>query len=84
MAFPHPKSGKRDCWNRHIPNNGSVIWKFLKGTINITDDRNREDEVNPAKYGTHGGFSHHWFVIMAGLASSVGYGAGERWLLRKI
>jgi hypothetical protein len=49
MAFPHPKSRKRNYWNRDIPNNGSVVWKFLKRTINITDYRNGEDEVNPAK-----------------------------------
>jgi hypothetical protein len=29
--------------NRDISNNGSVVWKFLKRTINITDYRNGED-----------------------------------------
>ena len=62
MAFPHPKSRKRNYWKRDISNNGSVIWKFLKRTINITDYRNGEDKVNPAKYGTFGGIIHDWFV----------------------
>jgi hypothetical protein len=62
MAFPHPKSRKGNYWNGDIPNNGSVVWKFLKRTINITDYRNGEDEVNPAKYGTFGGLFHGWFV----------------------
>ena len=43
MAFPHPQSGKSNYWNRDISNNGSVVWKFLKRTINITDYRNGED-----------------------------------------
>src|SRR4029453_10634491 len=67
MAFPHPKSRKRNYWNRDIPNNRSAVGKFLKRTINITDYRNREDEVNPAKYGTFGGFFHDWFVTSGGM-----------------
>jgi hypothetical protein len=83
MAFPHPKSGKRDYWNRDIPNNGSVVWKFLKWAINITDYRNGEDKVNPAKYGTFGCIFHGWFVTSGGISSSACYGAEERCLLRK-
>ena len=67
MAFPHPKSGKRNYWNGDVSNNGSVVWKFLKRTINITDYRNREGNVNPAKYGTFGGFFHDWFVTSGGI-----------------
>ena len=70
MAFPHPKPGKCNYWKRDIPNNGRVVWKFLKRTINITDDRNREGEVNPAKYGTFGGFFHGWSVISGGISFS--------------
>ena len=62
MAFPHPKSRKRDYWKRDISNNGSVARKFLKRTIDITDYRNGEDKVNPTKYGTFGGILHDWFV----------------------
>jgi hypothetical protein len=62
MAFPHPKSRKRNYWNRDISNNGSVVWKFLKPTITITNYRNGEDKVNPAKYGTFGGIIHDSFV----------------------
>jgi hypothetical protein len=62
MALPHPKSRKRNYWKRHISNYRSVVRRFLKRTINITDYRNGEDKVNPAKYGTFGGFNHDWFV----------------------
>jgi len=65
MAFPHPKSCKRNYWNRDISNNWSAVGKFLKRTINITDYRNGEDEVNPSKDGTFDGFFHDWFVNLS-------------------
>jgi hypothetical protein len=74
MAFPHPKSRNRNYWNRDIPNNGSIVWKFLKRTINITDYRNGEDEVNPTKYRTFGGFSHDWFVNLAASPGQASFG----------
>src|SRR5690348_4532053 len=58
MAFPHPQSRKHNQRKSDIPNNGSVIWKLFKRTINVTDYRNGEDEVNPANYRTFGGISH--------------------------
>jgi hypothetical protein len=61
MAFPHPKSRERHYWKRHISNNGSVVWKFLKRTIKITDYRNGENKGHPAKYGTFRGIIHDWF-----------------------
>ena len=58
MAFPHPKSRKRNYRKGDKPNNGSVVWKFFKGTINVTDYRNGEDNVNPATNRTFLGVSH--------------------------
>ena len=58
MAFPHPKSRKRNYRKGDKPNNGSVVWKFFKGTINVTDYRNAEDDVDRAKDRTLGGISH--------------------------
>jgi hypothetical protein len=74
MAFPHPKTRERNYWKRDISNDGSVVWKFLKRTINITDYRNGKDKVNPAKYGTFRGIIHDWFVNLL----SAGYGAGKK------
>src|SRR5688500_4963257 len=56
MAFPHPKSGKSKYRNGNKPNHGGVVWKFFKRTINITDDRNAEDEVNQA-WGPYSSFN---------------------------
>ena len=63
MALPHPKSRKGNYGKGDIPNDGGVIWKFFKRTINISDYRNGEDEVNPAINRTFGGILHDWFVI---------------------
>jgi hypothetical protein len=40
MAFPHPESGEDDYRYRDITNNGRVVGKFLKRTIDIADDGN--------------------------------------------
>ena len=42
-----------------IPDNGGVIRKLLERTINITEYRNAEDHVNPAKDRTFGSITHH-------------------------
>jgi len=58
MAFPHPQSRKDNRRKGDIPNHGGVIWKFFKRTINITDYRNRKNDVNRAKNRTFGGIFH--------------------------
>jgi hypothetical protein len=62
MALPHPQSRKDHYRNGDIPNNGSVVWKFFKRTINIAGYRNAKDDVNPAKNRTFGGIIHDRFV----------------------
>jgi hypothetical protein len=58
MALPHPQSRKSNYRKSDIPNNRGVVWKLLKGTIDVTDYRNGEDDVNPAKNRTFSGLSH--------------------------
>src|SRR5262249_4548172 len=58
MAFPHPQSRKNNHRKSDIPNDRGIIWKLFEGTINVTHYRNAEDDVNPAKNRTFGGFSH--------------------------
>ena len=58
MAFPHPKSRQHDCWNGEIPNHWSVVRQFFEWAIDIAGYRNGEDNVNPAKDRTLGGFFH--------------------------
>jgi hypothetical protein len=60
MAFPHPKSGKEHYRKEDKPNSGGVLWYFFKRTIDITDYRNANDDVNPAKNRTFGGYFHDW------------------------
>ena len=62
MAFPHPQSRKDNYRKGDEPNNGGVVWKFCKRTINITEYRNAKDQVKTAKNRTFGGITHDWFV----------------------
>jgi len=52
MAFPHPQSGKDEYRNEDKPSSGGILWNVFKGTINIAEDRNGKDDVNPAKNRT--------------------------------
>src|SRR6266704_6998402 len=55
MASPHPQSRKDHYRKEDKPRCGSVVWKFFKRTINITEYRNAKDDVDPAKNRTCGG-----------------------------
>ena len=58
MAFPHPQSRKDHYRKEYIPGGGSIVWKFFKRTINITEYRDAKDDVNPAENRTLGGSIH--------------------------
>src|SRR5215510_1309730 len=62
MAFPHPESRNDKRRNGDVPHNRSVVGKFLKRAVNITDYRNGKDDVNPARNParnrTFGGIIH--------------------------
>ena len=60
MAFPHPKSRKYHYWKGDKPSCGGVVWKPFKRAIDITEYRNAEDDVNPAKNRTFGNIFHDW------------------------
>jgi hypothetical protein len=52
MAFPHPQSRKEQYRNDDKPDAAGVLREFFKRTINITEDRKAEEDVNPAKHRT--------------------------------
>ena len=58
VAFPHPQSRKNHYRKEDIPSWGSIVWKFFKRTINITEYWNAKDDVNPAKNRTLGDSIH--------------------------
>ena len=62
MALPHPKSRKNHYWKEDKPNSRSVVWNLFKRTVNVTDYRNGNDDVNPANNRTFSGFFHDWVV----------------------
>ena len=58
VAFPHPQSRKDQYWKEDIPNNGSVVVSIRRRIINVTENRNATDDVNPAKNRTFGSIFH--------------------------
>jgi hypothetical protein len=58
MAFPHPQSREEHYWNDDKPNTTGVLWNFFKWTVDITEDRNAKDDVNPSNDRTFGGIFH--------------------------
>ena len=58
MAFPHPQSGNDHDGNENKPGLEGVVWNFVEGAIDISKDRNAEDEVNPAKNRSYGALAH--------------------------
>jgi len=64
MAFPHPQSRKNHDRKEDIPSWRGIAWKFFKRTIDITDDRNGKDEVNPSKNRPFGGFFHDEYDLL--------------------
>jgi hypothetical protein len=62
MAFPHPQSRKDQRGQEDKPNSKGVFWDFFKRAVNITEDRDAQNEVNTAKYRTFGGVIHGWIV----------------------
>jgi hypothetical protein len=61
MAFPHPKSRKDHDRNENIARLKGIVWQPLEWTVNVTEDRDTEDEMHPA-------------VDLAGEASVCGVG----------
>src|SRR5271169_2820055 len=49
MAFPHPQSRNQQYRQHDIANTPRVVWSIRRRIINITDDRNPKDNVNPAE-----------------------------------
>ena len=62
MTFPHPQPRQDEYGQEDIPSRGSVIGDFFKWTINITDDRNAKDNMNPAKNRTFSALVHNFEV----------------------
>jgi len=49
---------KDHYWKEDKPSCGRAVWKFFKRTTDVTEYRNAEAEVNPAKNRTFGGIFH--------------------------
>src|SRR5436190_6491149 len=63
-ACIHPISRKNNYRREDKPSNSGVVWKFSKRTVNVTEYRNRNDKVNPAKNRTFGGGLNHLVLFI--------------------
>ena len=48
MAFPHPKSRNDKGRKKDEPHDGSEIGKFFVRAVNVTNNGNAENDMNPA------------------------------------
>src|SRR5690348_671877 len=58
MAFPHPQTGKDHDRNEDKPGRTGVLREIFERTINIADNRNAQNDVNPAKNPTWDAWAH--------------------------
>jgi hypothetical protein len=49
MALPHPQTGKDHDRNEDIPGTRGVLRKFVEWTVDVTEYRDAEDQVNPSE-----------------------------------
>ena len=63
MAFPHPQSREDHDWEEDVAGWAGVVGKFFKRAIDVAEDRDAEDDVNPAKDRTLGDIFHDDFVL---------------------
>lgn len=69
MTFPHPESRKDDYGEIDEPEVGKVLHGLRRRPINVTNERQGKDNVNPAKNRTLGGVLHGaWFALVLGVA----------------
>ena len=58
MALPHPEPRQHHDGKKDEPRRGRVVGEDLKGAVDIADDRNGADQMNPAEDHAQGCLSH--------------------------
>jgi hypothetical protein len=71
VAFPHPQSRKDHYRKEDKPSCGGIAWNLFKRTVNITEYRNAEEEMNPAKNPTLGRITHHLIPFHSEFAACI-------------
>jgi hypothetical protein len=64
MALPHPQSRKDHYRNEEKPSLRGVTRNFVKRTVDVAEDRNGKDKVNPANNRTFGGVLHDEYDLL--------------------
>src|SRR5450432_3701154 len=64
VAFPHPQSCEDQYGEKDESDRPGVVWSIRRRIVNVTDDRNATDDVNPAKNGTFSSLFHGEFSFI--------------------
>ncbi len=62
MAFPHEEAGEGDGGEEEEADEWGVLGDFIEGAVDVADDGDAEDEVDPAEEGSEGGVTHRRFL----------------------
>lgn len=55
VSLPHPEAGDHQERHENEPRGEGIVRDVLERTVNISDDGNREDEVDPPRYDSPNG-----------------------------
>src|SRR6185369_10023658 len=58
VAFPHPQSGEDHGRNYDVADARRVQRNLVEWAVDVADDRDRQDKVDPANDRAFGGFGH--------------------------
>src|SRR5260221_11785144 len=71
VALPHPQPRQQHDGKEHESGRASIIRKHLERAIDVADDGDRADDVNPADDRTQGGIFHEWWFRLSILTRDV-------------
>lgn len=83
LAFPHQKSCQDNDRKVEISKKRGVWLNHLRRTINITDQREAEENVNPAKNRTFGVWVHDVVMVNDDIGYAPNYGRSPSPRLRQ-
>src|SRR5689334_6867270 len=58
VALPHPQTRYDHKGKENKSRGGSVARELIEGTVNVSHNRNRQDQVDPAKNGARCSLTH--------------------------
>jgi len=60
VAFPHPEAGEDDGGEEDEAGGAGVLGEVFEGAVDVADDGDGEDQVEPAEEGAFGEGGHDY------------------------